>query len=268
MYSQDPVVLTAGLDRRLHYGTGNRTSVGTDTNFRDKEAKFRKQLQNKYVYRVPLEYICDLGKISFPTKINIKICLTLETNMNKLFESDKNLAMSKSGKTTASTDIDGYNIGTPERPDAQIVLLKALMVQYKQLTLNKNFRQYLETILFSARTLQMGVQKTPYQKTYELQTESQDFTVDFQGANRQFDWIEIYLIYDERDKHLLAYDSYNLEAAAKLIKTIQFANISNENSATNTLRYDLGNDLHKHLLYKQFLAWNTTVAAQHPYAIL
>ena len=64
-------------------------------------------------------------------------------------------------------------------------------------------------------------------------------------------------MYDKSDKHLSAYESYNLEAAARLIKTIDFANISNENSATNTLRYDLDNDLHKNLLYKQFLAWNT-----------
>ena len=109
---------------------------------------------------------------------------------------------------------------TPATPDAQIVLLKAPMIQYEKLTLKTNFRQYLETILFSARTLRMGVQKTPYQKTYKLQTGSQDFTVDFKGANRQFDEIEISLVYDKSDKHLSAHDSYNLEAAAKLIKTI------------------------------------------------
>ena len=59
------------------------------------------------------------------------------------------------------------------------------------------------------------------------------------------------------------YDSYS-QTAAKLIKTIEFANISNENSATNTLRYDLGNDLHKHLLYKQFFAWNTSGCSTAP----
>ena len=33
LYSQDPVVLTSGMDRRLHCTTGTRTSVGTDANF-------------------------------------------------------------------------------------------------------------------------------------------------------------------------------------------------------------------------------------------
>ena len=88
----------------------------------------------------------------------------------------------------------------------------------------------------------MGIQKTAYQKTYELQTGVQDFTVDFQGANRQFDWIEISLVYDKSDKHLTLYGSYNVECAAKMIKSLEFANISEQYSATNTLKYDISNN--------------------------
>ena len=209
------------------------------------------------MYRVPLKYIWDLGKI------DINIRLTLETDMKKLFESDANLNSGlKNGKSATSTEPRDYNIAVPGIPDAQIVLIKAPMIQYEQMTLNTNFRQNLETILYSARTLLMGVQKTPYQKAYELQAGSQDFTVDFQGANRQFDWIEISLVYDKSDKS--PYDSYSLETAARLIKTIDFANISNENSATNSLRYDLDNDLHQHLLYKQFLVWNINGCSTAP----
>ena len=131
------------------------------------------------------------------------------------------------------------------------------MIQYEQLTLDTNFRQYLETTLFSAKVLPMGVQKTPYQKTYELQAGSQDFTVDFQGANRQFDWIEISLVYDKSNKHLTAYDNYNAECATKFIKSLEFANISDQHSSMNTLKFDIGNDLQKHLLWKQYLAWCT-----------
>ena len=93
----------------------------------------------------------------------MKIRLTLETDMKKLFESDKNhMGNPKTGKLATSTDPNDFEPdGTPPTPDAQIVLLKAPMLQYKQLTLDTNFRQYLETILFSAKVLQMGVQKTP-----------------------------------------------------------------------------------------------------------
>ena len=132
------------------------------------------------MYRVPLKYICDIGKINFPTKIDLKIRLTLETDMKRLFESDVNLNSGlKNGKSATSTDPKDYNIAAPGILDAQIVLIKAPMIQYEQLTLNTNFRQYLKTILYSVRTLRIGVQKIPYQKTYEIQVGSQDFTVDF-----------------------------------------------------------------------------------------
>ena len=152
----------------------------------------------------------------------------------------------------------------PPTPDVQIVLLKVPMIQYEQLTLDTNFRQYLETILFSAKVLQMGVQKTPCQKTYELQVGSQDFTVDFQGANRQFDWIEIYLVYDKSDKPLTPYDSYNAECASKFIKSLEFANISEQYSSTNTVKFDTDNDLQKPLLWKQYLAWHTNGCSTAP----
>ena len=55
----------------------------------------------------------------------------------------------KSGKTADSTNPNDYETdGTPHTPDVPIVLLKAPMIQYEQLTLDTNFRQYLETIRF------------------------------------------------------------------------------------------------------------------------
>ena len=101
------------------------------------------------------------GKINFPTKIDRKIRLTLETDMKKLFQSHKNrMGNSKFGKTADSTNPNDYEPDAiPATPDVQIVLLKASMIQYEQLTLDTNFRQYLETILFSAKVLRMRVQR-------------------------------------------------------------------------------------------------------------
>ena len=141
--------------------------IRADANFRDRETKFRNQLKNKYVYRIPLKYICYIGKINFSTKIGMKIRLTLETDIKKLFESDKDLSGAvKTGKS--ATDPEDFNAdASPSTiPDAQIVLLKAPKIQYEKLTLDTNFRQYLETIFFSFKVLPMGVQKTPYQKSY------------------------------------------------------------------------------------------------------
>ena len=174
LYSKEEVVIPYNLDGRFHgmvKDASNRVIhnvIRSDGNFRDREAKFRNQLKDQYVYRILLKYISDIGrKIKFPTKIDMKIRLTLETNMKKLFDSDKNhMGNPKTGKLATSTDPNDFEPDAiPPTPDLQIVLLKALMIQYEQLTLDTNFRKYLETMLFSAKVLRMGVQKTPYQKT-------------------------------------------------------------------------------------------------------
>ena len=80
----------------------------------------------------------------------------------------------------------------------------------------------------------MGKQKTPYQNTYEMKASLQELTVDFKGCNRQFDWLEVSLVYNKSDKQLTIYDSYNTECAAKRIKNVQLANISETYSVTKT----------------------------------
>ena len=96
-------------------------------------------------------------------------------------------------------------------PDKQTLCVRVPYLQYEQILFTKNFRQYLETIMLSSEVLRMEIQKTPYQKMYELQAGSQEFTVDFKGCNRQFDWLDISLLYNKSDKHLTIYDSYNAE---------------------------------------------------------
>ena len=78
-----------------------------------------------------------------PTKIDYRIKLFLETNINKLFESKKLLAA-------------GVAIPTE---DEQIIFTKAPFIQYEEILLDKNFRQYLETIMVAKKLLKM-LQKT------------------------------------------------------------------------------------------------------------
>ena len=61
-------------------------------------------------------------------------------------------------------------------------------------------RQYLETILISSKVLRLGIQKTSY---------------------------------NESDKHLTIYNSYNAKCGARLRKPVEFANISEAYSTTN-----------------------------------
>ena len=45
----------------------------------------------------------------------------------------------------------------------------------------------------------MGTQKTPLQKTYETNVGQDSIDIDFLGANRQFGWMELSLVYDKID---------------------------------------------------------------------
>ena len=85
--------------------------------------------------------------------------------MNKLFESKKLLAA---------------GVALPSA-DAQIIFTTAPFIQYEQMLLDKNFRQYLETIMVSKKILRMEAQKTPLQKTYEISVGQDSLDIEFLG---------------------------------------------------------------------------------------
>ena len=102
----------------------------------------------------------------------------------------------------------------------------------------------------------MGTQKTPLQRTSEINVGQDSIDADFLGANRQFDWIELSLVYDKSDKHKTIYDSYNHELAAKRMKSVEISNFTELYSLTNEKKYDVDNLTQRHFLYKQLVAWS------------
>ena len=141
-------------------------------------------------------------------------------------------------------------------PDAKMIFTKAPFLQYQQFLLDKSFRQYIETIMILKKIVRMKIQKAPMQKKCKMSAGSQSINVDFFGANRQFDWTEILLVYDKSDKHTTIYDSYNVELASKIIKLVALENFTEAYALTNQKKYDINNNVQKHLLYKQFVAWH------------
>ena len=73
----------------------------------------------KHVYRIPLSLIIDLGLVNFSVKTDKRIIITLERNMNKLFESNK--------KVTA----------IPDNPDALIQIYDRPYISYQEINLTK-----------------------------------------------------------------------------------------------------------------------------------
>ena len=192
-----------------------RKTYATDLNIDERITKFKEQLKNQHVYRIPLRYFTDLDKINFPTKRDYKTKLYLEKDMKRLFESRKVLA--------TGTAIP--------MPDSKTIFTKTPYIQYEQILLDKNFGQYLETIMVSKKILRMRNQKTPLQKAYEINVGQDSLDIDFLGAKRRFDWIEI--VYDKSDKHTTIYDSYNIEMASKRIKSVRLTNFTEIYSLTN-----------------------------------
>ena len=133
LYSKTPVYYTdVNIDKRNHNGdvlattgltaaqiTTLEKNFAKDLNIDDKITKFQNIIKNKHVYRIPLCYFTDLGKINFPTKIDYRIKLYLETEMKKLFEYRKVQA----SQTAISA------------PDAKIIFTKVPFIQYEQILL-------------------------------------------------------------------------------------------------------------------------------------
>ena len=90
LYSNKPVYLTGNNTRRLN--NDNDFADRTDPNLTYRLKEFKNHLFKQWVYKIPLLYLCDLGKVNFAVNTNTKIVLTLERNMNKLFESNKKVA--------------------------------------------------------------------------------------------------------------------------------------------------------------------------------
>ena len=169
-------------------------------------------------------------------KTDTRIIITLERNLNKLFESNKNVT------------------AIPENPDVLINIYDRPYVSYQEINLTQGADIYFTGILRSETALRQWVLPSPYQQVFEVNTGTQDFTCTFKGAQRQFHWLEISIVYDKSYQHTTIYDSYDLELAAKLIKTIKFENSSSTYSLTGKLSYDLKREDEKFLLYKMLLA--------------
>ena len=110
----------------------------------------------------------------------------------------------------------------------------------------------------------MGVLPATCQQLFEINKGTQSLTVTFKGTQRQFEWLEISLIYNKSYQHLTIYDSYDLELAPKIIQSIKFENSTSTYSLTGKLEYDYKNHDESTMLYKMFVAYNCNGCSTAP----
>ena len=162
---------------------------------------------------------------------------TLESNVNRLFE------------TNAKLD------SIPNEPDAQIIFHDSLYISNPQKTLDDNFLGYLNALLSSRSALRTGVILSPYQQSFKINVGTQSSKVNFRGLNKQIKWLKISLVFDKSDQHQTAYDSYDVELAAKYMQLLALENASTTYSLTGQLEYNVSNEDDKHWLYQMFVAY-------------
>ena len=235
LYLNTPVYLDENTDRR---DNNNATAAKrSDPNLSLRVTQFRAFIHEKNEFRIPLGLLCDLGLCNFPVPTDTKITITLERNLNKLFEDNAKVA----------------NI--PDDPDASIEFHDQQYIEYPEFILTSVWETYLKTIQRSEAAIHMGVLPNPFQQTYEINTGSRTQAVNFKGANRQIDWLEISLVYDKSYQHETIYDSYDLELAAQLIQSVKFQNTSKAYSLTGKVEFDIKNNDEKYLLYNMFVVY-------------
>ena len=118
-----------------------------------------------------------MGLVNFSVKTDTRIIITLERNMNKLFESNK--------KVTAIPDITDALIQIYDRP----------YISYQEINLTKSADIYFNGILRSETALRQGVLPSPCQQLFEINTGLQTYGCTFKGAQRHFDWLKISIPY-------------------------------------------------------------------------
>ena len=243
LFSKKKVKLPTGEDRRKKFiVAGGDADERTDDNLDERIQKFHDQLEDTYFYRIPLKYICELGFVNQPVKFNTKWRIIFENDMSRLFESKAQLAAADTAIPT---------------PDPKIILDSAPYLLYHQFALEDTYRTYLEGVMTDKQKLRAGLKLFPYQKSYEIVAGAQSKTFTFTNAFKQFEYLEISLVFDKSDQHLTIYDSYNAEVAATNIKSIKLQNASNTYSEFNTVKFDLEDEEDKYNLFNQFRAWVT-----------
>ena len=172
--------------------------------------------------------------MNFGHNTNTKFTFTLESNLNKLFESNKKV-----------DDI-------PRNPDAQIIYHDLPCIHYQQIVLEDNFLAYLNASLRVKTALRTGICNVLYQQSFGSQSRKKNFY----GLAAQFELIEISLVYDRSDQHQTICDSYDLELAAHNIQSLMLENAISTYSIAGTLEYNINNEDDKHTLYSMFVAYN------------
>ena len=174
LYSKKAVALKDDNNRRKN--NDNNLKKRIESNIADRRKQFADVIKTKKVYRIPLQFLADVGLVNFPENFNSRFILILEQYMNRLLESNT--------KVTPIPQLD-----------AKIIIDEAPYISYPEIKLDKNFEVYFNSTLRTKKALRTGIRIMPYQQPFEINMGTKSKNIKFVGANRQFAFLGVSLVY-------------------------------------------------------------------------
>ena len=228
-YKEDEVTVDT---RRSN--TVNTAKANLDARLKDFHAK---QAAKSY-YSIPLKFLTDFGQIDEIVEQNIKIVFNLENDMRKLFERNGTVATNPHKAPSAYTFHASPYIIAP--------IFNTTMY----------YKHFKSEGLKSTKSYRFGITNVYTTRTYEMPAGISQENIDFNNVNKQFDWLEIYLMPKNSVNHISPFDTYGRNFITSKVSTLEIANIGTS-YATTKLDFNLTKHKDKLMLYNNFLAFMT-----------
>ena len=183
----------------------------TDENLEYRIKNFlAKQVEPKLFYAILLYLITSFRKINNLVSVPIKITITLETNMKRVFENNK--------KTGDATGVN-YSAATYKFHAAPYLFVY-------NLTPKTMYKTIMKKIFNAFSVYNCGLMEEPTKKIYEMNPGQLLQILNFNGIAKQFNFIAISFKNHDCINHSSIYDSYGGEQATLLIRNIELQNLT------------------------------------------
>ena len=185
-----------------------------------------------------MKFLTDFGQIDEIVEQNIKIVFNLENDMKKLFERNGTVATNPHKAPGACTF----------HASPYIIAPIFITTMY--------YKHFKSEGLKSTKSYQFGIMNVYTTRTYEMPAGISQENIDFNNVNKQFDWLEIYLMPKNSVNHMSPFDTYGKNFITSKVSTIEIANIGTSYGITK-LDFDLPKHEDKLMLYNNFLTFMT-----------
>jgi len=218
----------------------NTDTAGDRTNklIESRVAAFYDEQKVNTYYTIPLGALHNFFDINDVIQSPVKIRLTLETNMNKIFDITEKRA-------------DNVKLN----PHGDFTYFEAPYLSVIMMTMSPFYIQTFNKLLSTRQSYRLGnVTDDIDVKTAEMTNGKKSYLFDFQNTNKQFDYFVISLKPRASIDHATPYDNYGVERATQDISEIRFQGVNIADQAKNP-SYDLTKEDIRKQLHQTYVSY-------------